>query len=321
MKPDSRKCTWSMLSERTEMQPDIQFTPTALKWIKAMVEEHSGEVGFMGLVNESEGSFIVSEIFYPKHCLVTSTTCEIAPEGMTELAQKMIDEDRMDDIGKIRFWGHSHHTMGTTPSGQDDTQALEMMNSSGAYLIRAICTKNGEMSVSYFDRERQLKFENVKWTILQNYDDMVNDVISVVNTESNSKEKVQAIRKAVSTKVVFDDDEYKEIAEKVKELKKIQLPPETRGSVQQPYKGRGMHSNYGHQRRDFLPGFQRDMFEDDDWMQGSPYGGYRPPYNSNNQRRHQKVNGQKKTEKNMGPLLTLQEIESVVDAAWEGETP
>ena len=154
MKPDSRKCSWSFLTERNETAPGILFTLKALKWIRAMVEEHSGEVGFMGVVEEIGGKYVISEIFYPKHCLATSATCEIAPEGMTGIAQKLIEQDRVDDIGKVRFWGHSHHTMGTSPSGQDDSQALEMMNSSGAYLIRAICTKNGEMSVSFFDHGR-----------------------------------------------------------------------------------------------------------------------------------------------------------------------
>lgn len=325
MKPDSRKATWSLLSERTETQPDIQFTMKAIKWIRAMVEEHSGEVGFMGLVDQVGETYIVKEIFYPKHELVNAGTCEISVKGQGELVEKLYAEERGEEVNNLRFWGHSHHTMGTTPSGQDDTQALQMMNNSGAFLIRAICTKNGEMSVSFFDHERQLKFENIKWTVIHDYDEMLAGVISAVNMESNSKEKVRAIRAAVSTKMKFsDDEEYKAIAEEVKELKKTQLPAApARGSVH-GFNGSRHQHNFGRQsRQDFLPGFQRDMFEDDEYYgYGFPYGGRFPQ--SNNTRggpiNGRQYNNKKKEEKPEEPLLTDQEIESVVDAAWEGET-
>jgi len=312
MKPDSRKCSWSFLTERNETAPGILFTLKALKWIRAMVEEHSGEVGFMGVVEEIGGKYVISEIFYPKHCLATSATCEIAPEGMTGIAQKLIEQDRVDDIGKVRFWGHSHHTMGTSPSGQDDSQALEMMNSSGAYLIRAICTKNGEMSVSFFDHGRQLKFENVKWKVLVDYDSIMIGVINAINVESNNEEKVKLIRAAVSDNLDFkDDEEYKAIAKEVKELKKEMLPPETRGSVHGVHNGRNnVHTyGFGHQRGNF----QQDMFEDDEWMEAyanHPYGGYRDPRRS----------GKPIDKKKSNPLLTDQELNEVVNAAWEGET-
>lgn len=243
MNPDPRKCSWSLLSEATEIAPTILFTPVALKWIRAMVQEHSGEVGFYGIVEELDGTYVITEVFYPKHCLVSQATCEISPDGEVEIAQRLINENRPEDISKVRFWGHSHHTMGTTPSGQDNAQAVEKMNSNGAYYIRAIANKDGEMSVSFFDYNRQIKFENIKWDILQNYDSMVNRVISVMSTESNSEEKVLAIRNAININVNFQNKEYQEIAKRVRELKKIQLP-ETKST-----------KPYGHQRSIF----------DDDW--------------------------------------------------------
>ena len=323
MNPDSRKCSWSFLSERTETAPNIQFTPKALKWIKAMVEEHSEEVGFLGIVREVDSSYVIDEIFYPKHCLATSSTCEIAPEGEVELAQYLIDNNRVEDVARVRFWGHSHHTMGTTPSGQDDDQALQKMNNNGAYFVRAICNKKGEMSVSFFDHERQLKFENVKWSICENYDEILANVICATNMESNSKGKVQAIRAAISAQIDYKDDEYKKITEKVKELKKKNLPAsETRGLARQPYQ-RGVIHSPGHYPNDILPGFQQDMF-DDDWP---PYG---PEFYRNNagqmpyQRRQSnfpKVNGARKNKRKKnrnGALLSDKEIDSVVSEAWEG---
>lgn len=328
MKPDSRKCEWSFLSERTETAPDIQFTPIALKWIKAIVDEHNGEVGFLGLVEEISGAYVITEVFYPKHCLVTSTTCEIAPEGEVELAQRLIDENRAEDVAKVRFWGHSHHTMGTTPSGQDDTQALEKMRNNGAYFIRAICNKSGEMSVSFFDHTRQLKFENVKWSVCNNYDAIMQDVISAVNMELNNEEKVQAIRKAVSPKINFTDKEYKDIVERVKELKKENIPAPTvqsRSLVRDFHHGsfnRGGPYPHGASYMD-----QGDMFDEDvhfgphsgGWP-GRSYGPHMGNFQSVN---HGIKNGKKKNHAGInvqseGPLLSNEEIDAVVNESWEG---
>ncbi len=298
MKPDSRKCEWSFLSERTETAPDIQFTPFALKWIKAIVDEHNGEVGFLGLVEEVGESYVITEIFYPKHCLISSTTCEIAPEGEVELAQKLINENRPDDVAKVRFWGHSHHNMGTTPSGQDDSQALEKMKNNGAYFIRAICNKSGEMSVSFFDHIRQIKFENVKWSICHNYDVIMGDVISTVNMESNNKEKVQAIRRAVSPKIDFTDQDYKDIVSEVKSLKEKNVPknpPSTSQGLAQQF-----HSHPYGPNGSFVD--QSDMFDDEAY--GGYPGGWGPNhhwsrahvgnFNSLSQRGGRKRNGKKK---------------------------
>lgn len=313
MKPDPRKCSWSFLSERNEVAPEILFTPVALKWIKAMVECHDGEVGFMGLVNEINGSYVITEIFYPKHCLVTSTTCEISPEGEVEIAQKLIDANRIDDVAKVRFWGHSHHTMGTTPSGQDDTQALEKMKNNGAYFIRAICNKEGELSVSFFDHARQIKFENIKWSVHNDFDSMLQNVISITNMESQSREKIIAIKAAVSPKIDFTDEEYKGIVDRVKELKKIQLPETARGSLSQD-------KYYQYDKGSFVNGYnqnfnQQDLFhpEDDVHFGGRDFSNFNPGFQKGKKNKnHHKLD----IRVNKEPLLTPREIEFAVDRAW-----
>ena len=226
MKPDTRKCSWSVLSESKEVAPKVLFTPTAIKWVKAMVEEHSIEVGFLGIVEEIGDAYVITEIFYPAHCLATAATCEISPAGEIELAQRLVDENRIEDVNKIRFWGHSHHTMGTSPSGQDNDQAVEKMNSNGAYFIRAIANKDDEVSVSFFDYERQVKFDNIKWEILYNQDAILNKIVSISHEELDNADKVRNIKDIVNASVNFQDEEYKEIAEEVARLKKIKLPKE-----------------------------------------------------------------------------------------------
>jgi hypothetical protein len=319
MKPDPRKCSWSFLSNRNETAPEVLFTPSALKWIKAMVECHDGEVGFLGLVNEIGHSYVITEIFYPKHCLVSSATCEIAPEGEVEIAQKLIDENRVDDVARVRFWGHSHHTMGTSPSAQDDTQAVEKMNNNGAYFIRAICNRDGELSVSFFDHARQIKFENIKWAVYHNFDTMLQNVISAINLESQSREKVLAIRAAVSPKIDFDDDEYKAIVEKVKELKKTQLPAKEpdRGFLQA---GRTYPDQYENFNKQAFREAQRDLFwPNQDYEDSVQFTGHQTPEFDKGHQKGRKGKGIHTLNTkviNNEPLLTSQEIVAAVNGAW-----
>jgi len=338
MKPDSRKCEYSHLVKQKEAPPSILFTQTALKWIKALVECHSSEVGFEGIVNEVGGAYVITEIFYPKHCLVNGGTCEISPEGEIEIAQKLIEENRAADISKVRLWGHSHHTMGTTPSTQDDEQAAEKMNKCGAYFIRAIVNKSGEMSVSFFDYSRQIKFENVKWTVAVDYEQIMNDVISVINKESTSRERVQSIKDILFAQVDLDDEEYKEIEKKVKELKETQLP-KTQITTYLPHSSAAPYVPPNGNRNYFGSG-SRDLYAQDNSVQQEFFGHNYPPgfddgdvyFGDNFHERHHGRRDRKSknkqtnsltTKKNLPPnqstqnnisLLTAEELEGVVNA-------
>lgn len=225
MRPDAPNPTYSVLMKpEQKATPVIIFGTTALKWIKALVEVHQQEVGFYAAVDHREdGSYFVRDVFYPKHSEMQWATCEISPEGESDMMNWLLDKGREADIQKIRFWGHSHHTMGTSPSSQDEKQSIERMNSTQAFLIRAICNKAGEMSVSFYDYEKSLRFDHLKWTSEndnQRTDDQIlQDVVGIVNSEKASSEKVSLIKN------LFDEDiEMEKITEKVRALKLINEP-------------------------------------------------------------------------------------------------
>jgi hypothetical protein len=166
MKNSPRGLKTSILKERDV--PVVIISKKADVWIKVMVDEHEAEVGFLGIVDEiqhnGKPAYYVREIFYPKHQRMDAGTCEISAEGETEIANFIMDRCE-SDVEKIRFWGHSHHTMGTSPSGQDEKQAIERMEGTQKYLIRAICNKSGEMSISFFDYETMLKHEDLPFIV------------------------------------------------------------------------------------------------------------------------------------------------------------
>lgn len=190
MKHDDKQTTYTKLEQVTVIAPNIKISKNAIKWLTLLAEMHDHEIGVFGCVDEiAENSYLIRDIFYPKHCEANGATCEISPEGETLMAEWLISHNREADLAKVKFWGHSHHTMDVFASGQDESQALERMTRTQSYFIRGIFNKEGKLSISFFDYTRKIKFDHIKW------------------------------------EVEFPvDDEEKIIRDKIEELKKTNLP-------------------------------------------------------------------------------------------------
>jgi hypothetical protein len=229
MKNTLEKTTYTLLTPpETKIPPSIIFSRTALKWIKNLIKAHSGEVGFYGVVDTLEDyTFFVRDIFYPKQQLVSAATCEISPEGGTLIAEWLIAHERSEDIGRMILWGHSHHSMGVGPSGQDNTQALDLMKTTGNHLIRIIVNNEELIGISFFDFEKQVRFDNVKWEEEKENDDAflaekLQEINAMVSSNLTTKQKLDAINRITS-----EDLEEKVIIAKIEELKKVNIPADT----------------------------------------------------------------------------------------------
>jgi hypothetical protein len=277
VKPTDDKCTYTSIDDDAKSPPTIIFGLTAIRWIKALVDNHSEEIGFFGLVDERpNNTFFIREIFYPKHQLVTAGTCEISPEGETQIVTWLCDHNRTEDLGKLRLWGHSHHNMGVSPSGQDETQALERMKQNQAHLIRVIVNKSGMMDVSFFDFTRLIRFDHIKWsTEYQESDVVMNEKLSMITTllaeTDTPAEKLNKIS------VIIDaDPETDKIVEKVKKLKETNVPTSpSSGFVPAWQPGQ---PQYGRYTEHFSPHHGQypgmGAFEDDAY--GAQFGPYTP---------------------------------------------
>ena len=250
MRPDKHNTTFSLLVRQgeTKTPPKVIFSTTSLRWIKAMVEVHQLEIGWYAIVDERpDYAFFVRDVFYPKHSEANGATCEISPEGETEVMTWLMDHGRDADIPKMRLWGHSHHNMGTGPSGQDEVQALERMNSTKSFLIRIICNKEGEISCSFFDYERNLRFDHIKWEVEDDddeshYNSQIDEIASIIaDTLISSKQKVHEINSLTGV-----DGQYEIIRRKVEELKKVNMPSPTNYNKGKG-KGKGRRSRSGYQ--------------------------------------------------------------------------
>jgi len=244
-KPDDRKVTYRLFTQEKKVAPNIIFSVTALKWIRALIEAHTTEVGFYAIIDEQEEyTYYIRDIFYPKHCAADGGTCEISPEGETEVMEYLCDKGREEEIPFIRFWGHYHPQGFTTPSGQDETQAFDRMNSTQAYLIRAICSDN-EISISFFDYQNQIRFDNIKWTVEENASknamiQKLDDIKELV-TPDYSEDPYDVIARVYS--IFKHDQEMEEIEQKVKKLKEKNIP------TRQYHCRSGSHSyHHGHQQ-------------------------------------------------------------------------
>ena len=242
MKHVKGNTVYTMLKTERRVPPTITFTQKALKWIAALVEQHDIEVGFLGLVeeNEEQYSFLVTDIFYPKHQAANGGTCEISNEGQTELMNWFIEKDRVSDINRLLLWGHSHHTMGVGPSGQDEKQALDMMQSSAHHIISIIVNKEKLMSVSFFDYKLQVRFDNIAWQQVAGDTEAENQltlskVQAIISSTDPSVKKLKDIED-----VLFTDFEFQAITEKVKVLKEKNMPRGTYGTS-------GYQGSNGHQ--------------------------------------------------------------------------
>lgn len=255
MKNTLTKTTYTMLTPETKTPPTVIFSQTSLKWIKNLIKAHSGEVGFYGIVDEKEDYvFYVRDIFYPKQQLVTAATCEISIEGGTMVAEWLINHDRSDDVGKMSLWGHSHHSMGVEPSGQDNSQALELIKTNGHYLLRVIVNNEGYMNVSFFDPVKGIRFDHVKWDEEKIDGDAlaaerVANISSVMAEDIPPKEKMEKIRLLSS-----EDLEEKKIIEKIEALKKVNIPePKTTHYSSGTHYPHGFHASEFHHHGDYEP--------------------------------------------------------------------
>lgn len=245
MKNTGIATTYTLLKPEKKTPPTIIFTQKAIKWIEALIDAHSTEVGFYGVVEENKETYTytVTDIFYPKHQVMNAATCEISKEGEETLMLWLIQKNRDADLHHMFLWGHSHHTMGVTPSGQDDTQALERMNSTQNVLIRIIVNKEKLMSVSFFDFEKQIKFDNVVWTEDKSSTKaqcitVLNEINAVITGTLDEQQKIIEI-----DRIMYSDPETDAIKAKIEELKRENVP-----AVQSYAAGNfsGRDYSYGH---------------------------------------------------------------------------
>lgn len=141
--------------------PEIYVTPEADFKMRYYIDNTDKEIGWLGYVEDlGTGIYLITDVFLVKQ-QVHSATTEILPEGLAELATKLLSqgEEGQKKYNSIRMWGHSHVNMSPTPSSQDNTQMKDF--SQNDYYIRLIGNKEGEWNVSLWDFKNNILWEGL----------------------------------------------------------------------------------------------------------------------------------------------------------------
>mgnify|MGYP005838547743 CR=1 FL=1 len=172
--------------------PKVIFTPKVIKDIETIVDICNDEVGWLGVVKQKKpNEYLIEKILITKQ-EVHSSTCEMMPEGLHELAD-ILD---IEELGCLKFWGHSHHDMGVSPSSQDNEQAESLVESSEDIFIRGIFNKKGEVGLSFYDKRNKIIIDDIPFTIDIGIDDY----------EKYKKEWEAVIEKNVSKMSFYNND-------------------------------------------------------------------------------------------------------------------
>lgn len=189
------------------------------------------EINGLGLVEKvDETTFKITEIFLLDQ-VVSGAACEIDKGAIEGLMDKLIKEEKNPSM--LRFWWHSHNSMGVAWSGTDDTTGKKYAGSE--YLISIVTNHRGQM------RAKMNIYQPVEMAI---------DNIGIV------------IEQPQYSEALIEDCE-KEINEKVKQTK-------TTVHHWGAY-GYGVGNHYGN--NDNIKQFnQHELEEDDKNIEGGPWG-------------------------------------------------
>lgn len=148
-------------------KPRVLVTPHALTQLFHLADIAHGEVGCLGICDREGNDFIISEIFLFRQ-VIEGMSNTITTEGLAEFAQTLIadrGDAAFDIINRIRFWGHSHATLGTEPSPQDNRTMNDLADCGHDFFVRAIFNRNGRIQFTIYFFSLNIKVSDVSWTI------------------------------------------------------------------------------------------------------------------------------------------------------------
>lgn len=152
----------NMLNEKEIPKPTVQFTPEAWLKMKSLVMDTSSEIGWHGTVVKQNNLYLITDILlYPQK--VTAATVS----GDDELYVKWLMQLPDKTFNKLRFQGHSHVYMGTSPSGVDSQFYDSILKTleEGDYYIFCIMNKKDELNVWIYDFAQNIIFEKADITV------------------------------------------------------------------------------------------------------------------------------------------------------------
>ena len=145
--------------------PKISINLNAMNKMKEYVRQSDLEIGWLGTSRRVGNVFYIDDVFLFRQ-EVHATTTEITTEGLNEFAMDLLYEENGVEIwNNMKVWGHSHVTMPTTPSGQDDKQIEVFAENAEDFFIRIIANKSGDFRIDLYDFTTGVIYEKLPYEI------------------------------------------------------------------------------------------------------------------------------------------------------------
>lgn len=182
--------TFSQHSFQTKIEilsgiPRVLVSRLAYNKMWHYVDLATKEVSWLGIVVEQGNNFLVEDVFLLKQ-EVSHTETEITTDGLAELGQEILAKPNgMEIWNNVRFWGHSHVNMGTSPSATDEGQMEVFQETGHPFFIRGILNKQGQMEFTIFLYSAGIKIIDSEWSISEPVDESIREEI-----EKEFKERV-----------------------------------------------------------------------------------------------------------------------------------
>ena len=131
------------------------FLPVAWEKMIALIDECDKEIAWHGLVTKTNNTYTVTDIIvFPQ----TVTGCTVTSDD-TEYSLWLANQP--DEIfNSLRFHGHSHVNMGTSPSGVDTSYQEDILRNLKDFYIFAIFNKKGDHWCAIYDLESNTAYDN-----------------------------------------------------------------------------------------------------------------------------------------------------------------
>lgn len=166
--------------------PLVTYEPLAWAKVVTAVQHCQLEVGWLGVVEVTTEGYHIKEVYFPNQT-VSATETDIGAEAFGDILPQVYADGYSDE--QLRYWGHSHVNMGVTPSGQDESQVAEFLDSGCEFFIRGIYNKSGDSKVDVYDVTANCVYECVdNYPLAQDFDKAA--FIAMLNTNV----KTQTVR-------------------------------------------------------------------------------------------------------------------------------
>lgn len=147
---DMSKKTTPLIEHKLPDTPTVYFTPVAWNKVLRIVAKSSGEVGWLGLVEQIDEDYMITDVFVPVQ-EVTGVTTDIEAAAHAALVFQL--DQAGYDVNQLLYWGHSHVNMSVSPSVTDEEQLAEYIEhmETATFFLRGIHNKRGEVKMDVFD--------------------------------------------------------------------------------------------------------------------------------------------------------------------------